>query len=220
MEKGVVKHFNTIKKFGFIRTEVGEEIFFHLSDGRPMTYLDGPIFLDQGKLPSSPRQGDLVYFLRSEGRKSVKSSPWGFEFQVRQAVREIGLSLLKGYEGIVERIPCLLDIVLTEKKAGDNSSFTLSVIPQEQSPLGGYGVEEYNGSKRMYYLVTWNKESGWKFYLLDYRRLVSSGNALIWWYPPIISVQIDNYELPSSTKKAIVGVNIGNNIHHVEVFFF
>lgn len=32
MDKGIVKFFNVAKKFGFITTDVGEEIFFHASN--------------------------------------------------------------------------------------------------------------------------------------------------------------------------------------------
>lgn len=88
-EIGTVKFFDSRrdKRFGFIRLESGEEIFFHYNDGEfieagnnsPKFSGKTTIVLNRKvrHLPD-PRKGDILVFERDDGRKGPKASPWGY----------------------------------------------------------------------------------------------------------------------------------------------
>lgn len=89
MEKGVVKFFDSRdgKKFGFVVTESGEEIFFHQNDGERM--IPGrtePEFSGSGLRRAGgktfrlrePLKDDQIVFSRGYGSKGVKACPWSF----------------------------------------------------------------------------------------------------------------------------------------------
>lgn len=80
MEKGFVKFFDNRdnKRFGFLRLETGEEIFFHFNDGAVPQAGVGQPELVEGVLKREPRKYDSVVFERSHGRKGDKASPWAF----------------------------------------------------------------------------------------------------------------------------------------------
>lgn len=79
MEKGTVKFFDSRdnKRFGFIRLESGEEIFFHANDGRKteakgieVKFIDEPI-------SGLPKVGNELVFERTVGGDGrPKASPW------------------------------------------------------------------------------------------------------------------------------------------------
>ena len=80
---GTVKFFDSRdnKRFGFIRKENGQEVFFHLNDFGPLS-LDnatGDIeFGRNGAASRMPSKGDVLVFSEAPGRKGPKASPWAF----------------------------------------------------------------------------------------------------------------------------------------------
>jgi len=76
--EGAVRFFNNNrgKRFGFVMTESGEDLFFHFNQGRrPVLTADG-VYLG-GKTPErDPEPGDAVRFELSEGRKGVRAGIW------------------------------------------------------------------------------------------------------------------------------------------------
>ena len=91
IEKGIVKFFNPAegKRFGFVHTESGEEIFFHFGDGAQVALgygFRGEIHPDfvSGKSPNrDPKKGDELVFERLQGRKDKgpKATPWAFALE-------------------------------------------------------------------------------------------------------------------------------------------
>ncbi len=83
METSIVKFFDSRdnKRFGFLKLESGDEIFFHLSDGRMVTLGVGEPCMDyyNGSLSRVPRVGDAILFNRDQGRKGPKACPWVFK---------------------------------------------------------------------------------------------------------------------------------------------
>lgn len=80
MEQGKVLFFDSRdnKRFGFILTGSGEEIFFHFNDGENVEARGNCRFLG-GRLEIEPKKGDAVVFERVQGREGrPKASPWGF----------------------------------------------------------------------------------------------------------------------------------------------
>jgi len=91
MERGTVKFFDSRdnKRFGFIRLESGEEIFFHFNDGEHFTN-DGedPVFTGSGERTGKdrqryvlrdPKKGDELVFERGLGSEDRdKACPWGY----------------------------------------------------------------------------------------------------------------------------------------------
>ncbi|MCJ7793288.1 MAG: cold shock domain-containing protein [Candidatus Marinimicrobia bacterium] len=81
LETGVVKFFDgrDNKRYGFLRLDSGEEIFFHFNDGMSIKagkcapeWCDPP----KGKRLWDPQANDLLVFERSEGNRGPKASPW------------------------------------------------------------------------------------------------------------------------------------------------
>lgn len=91
MEAGRVKFFNAQagKRFGFLITDEGIEVFFHYSDGRFIK--EGTSEPEFGKHAiringnkthlADPQKGDVIVFERVPGWKGPKASPWGYESQ-------------------------------------------------------------------------------------------------------------------------------------------
>jgi len=99
MEKGKVKFFNGTenKRYGFIRTSKGEELFFHFGDGA--RFRAGQF--DTTKSPErDPRKGDEIVFLRKRGRKGPKAKPWGFAEDYASSLRNVYYDLT---EKMIER---------------------------------------------------------------------------------------------------------------------
>ena len=93
VETGIVKFFDSRdnKRFGFIKLESGEEIFFHFNDGRVATSeVDGWIhWLRPDEVYRSyleyPKIGDRLMFERTQGKKGPKASPWTTEKYYKEA---------------------------------------------------------------------------------------------------------------------------------------
>jgi len=93
-EKGAVKFFDSRdnKRFGFIRLESGEEIFFHFNDGRNMEAgKDRPEWCDppRGKRLWDPKANDVLVFERTIGNQGPKASPWTHEQLYLRAMKVI-----------------------------------------------------------------------------------------------------------------------------------
>jgi hypothetical protein len=94
MQKGTVKFFDTRddKLFGFVRTEQGEEFFFHFSGGRELdTYDEQPDFsrrrLDRSRFP---KKGDqMVFILGDPGYKGERVGLWSFAEDYDQIQKEL-----------------------------------------------------------------------------------------------------------------------------------
>lgn len=83
MEWGCVKFFDTRegKLFGFVVDEMGNDIWFHYSDGRDLLLtVKGEVKpqLSPARLPY-PKQGDRLVFERGSNAKGPKAAPWGFK---------------------------------------------------------------------------------------------------------------------------------------------
>lgn len=100
METGTVKFFDgrPEKRFGFIRTEGGVEIFFHFNDGRPIVagkkapeFSEEPVIKRGGKTYQlrEPKRDDQLVFTRTQGYRGDKASPWGFKANYDEALKEI-----------------------------------------------------------------------------------------------------------------------------------
>ena len=170
MEQGVVKSFNPKgdKRFGFLETNDGQELFFHHNDGRALVFRDGPVFLEE-KSPEYPQVGDTLFFVRDEGREGQKASPWGFEFQLRKTKREVGLKLLVACPYLVERYPCLPALFAEAKRPGDSGPFTVSVKALTANIQDRSGIDHYPSGKRIYYYVL-SRDDGkrWQYKHLPY----------------------------------------------------
>ena len=82
MEIGIVKSFNNKKGWGFgtVITEGGEEIFFHINNGKNTVLGDNGIRFCGGKLRREPKRGDPVVFERKKYLYGgSEASPWGFD---------------------------------------------------------------------------------------------------------------------------------------------
>lgn len=93
-EKGVVKFFDSRdnRRFGFLRLESGEEIFFHFNDGMSMRAgKDQPEWCDPppGKRLWDPKANDVLVFERKMGKKGPKASPWTHEMLYENAMKVI-----------------------------------------------------------------------------------------------------------------------------------
>ncbi|QQG42261.1 MAG: cold shock domain-containing protein [Candidatus Woesebacteria bacterium] len=102
METGTVKWFDARegKKFGFVTAEDGKEIFFHYNDGRPIQvnvtkrrveFSDQPTFQtkDGVRRLRDPKPGDKIVFVRTQGYKGDKASPWSFKSIHDKAIDQI-----------------------------------------------------------------------------------------------------------------------------------
>ncbi len=80
MESGIVKFFDSRdnKRFGFLRLESGEEIFFHFNDGENLEEGDEEPQFCGGRPGHDPQKGDRLVFERNHGYKGPKAAPWGF----------------------------------------------------------------------------------------------------------------------------------------------
>lgn len=89
-ETGVVKWFDSreTKRFGFLKLESGEEIFFHFNDGRHSEVRDGQVQLSEGativyqgktRRLRQPKPDDVILFTRSWGSRGFKAAPWGYK---------------------------------------------------------------------------------------------------------------------------------------------
>ncbi len=84
IEQGTVKFFDVRepKRFGFLKLESGEEIFFHYHDqvvgGRSL-----------GWEQTFPKPGDVIFFVRSNGQRGTKASPWVTAENVHLLRREV-----------------------------------------------------------------------------------------------------------------------------------
>jgi hypothetical protein len=77
VEKGRVTFFGN--DFGFIDSDSGGKVFFHLNDGRMVGGgKNSPKFLDVSP-KRKPESYDRVVFFRRPGKKGPKACPWGFE---------------------------------------------------------------------------------------------------------------------------------------------
>jgi cold shock CspA family protein len=95
METGKVKFFHTEKRFGFIISPSGEEIFFHFNDGEfVIPGGSSPRFSGNAKLMiegrlralKDPERDDEVVFDRTQGSKGTKACPWGYQTHFDRAV--------------------------------------------------------------------------------------------------------------------------------------
>ena len=97
MEFGKVKFFNAEKRFGFIQTKGGEEIFFHFNDGEMIIPKSEPEFSGDATTfyrgrrchLRDPQRDDQVVFLRGLGNKGDKATPWGFRAMYDKALEII-----------------------------------------------------------------------------------------------------------------------------------
>jgi len=90
METGTVKFFDSrdSKRFGFIRKESGEEVFFHFNDGQCIVPGNFEPRFEEGRIVHEPRKGDIVIFSEQPARKGNKASPWGYADDYEQAKKE------------------------------------------------------------------------------------------------------------------------------------
>lgn len=88
-EVGTVKFFDAreTKRFGFLRLESGEEIFFHFNDGQFIVaggsypeFSGKATIVRDGKTKRlrDPKVDDKLVFRRSMGSKGDKAAPWGY----------------------------------------------------------------------------------------------------------------------------------------------
>jgi hypothetical protein len=92
VELATVLWFNSQKRFGFAKDQMGREIFFHFNDGRFVEVEAKKLvfgkatrsFNIKGVVPSiplaDPRAGDVILFVRFAGSKGrPKASPWVYD---------------------------------------------------------------------------------------------------------------------------------------------
>jgi len=100
METGTVKFFNAQqgKRFGFVRTESGEELFFHFNDGEFIIpgkvqpeFSEKAQMTIKGQLRSlrDPQRDDIVIFNRKRGSGGWIASPWGYKSHYERALEII-----------------------------------------------------------------------------------------------------------------------------------
>jgi len=94
METARVKFFNAAKKYGFLKLDDGEELFFHFNDGEFIIAGEKkPKFSGRAKLVirrkprglKDPGRDDFIVFYRSTGSKGPIASPWGFQSHYARA---------------------------------------------------------------------------------------------------------------------------------------
>lgn len=215
MENGVVKHFNndSKKRFGFIQTEDGEELFFHLNDGRTLNFQDGPHFIEGTKVPDLPKKGEIVHFLRGEGRLGVKASPWGFDFQLRASRKKVGMSLLSNCDNFIDRFPCLPHIIAEAKRPGDMGKFTVKEDILDNKMVASRGSDTYvSGLRNLYFVLTKTSESGWIYLPMDYSRYTSwdsedVGNQVDFHRSESIGVQWQKLSPPWNSQPVILRID-------------
>ena len=223
MEHGVVTHFNasTGKRFGFIRTAQEEELFFHLNDGREIAFKDGPFFLESTQLPGHPKKDDILFFSRDEGRMGEKASPWGFEYQFRQAKRKVGLKLLSACLDLADRFSCLPIIFAEAKRPGDSEPFTVSAKPMTADILNRTGRDHYpSGNRVLYYALAKSEENKWQYKLLSYSRFCTwrpDGVGVDYQYANYIGHQLQSLGNPWVKPAAVLEIDTtrSNNIMNV-----
>lgn len=90
METGTVKFFDSRdnKRFGFIRKDNGEEVFFHFNDGQCIVPGNFEPGFEEGRVTREPRKGDVVVFNEKSARKGNKASPWSYADDYEQAKKE------------------------------------------------------------------------------------------------------------------------------------
>ena len=95
METGSVKFFDSRdnKRFGFLRLESGEEIFFHFNDGENIEAGENEPLFCGGKMKREPKKGDRLVFNRNFGHKGPVAAPWGFTEDYERAKKEVSSRL-------------------------------------------------------------------------------------------------------------------------------
>jgi hypothetical protein len=132
MHTGIVKFFDRRedKRFGFIQKPNGDEVFFHLNDGRtlvPSTF--DPEFYETS--PSrEPQKGDVLVFEEQPTRKGNRASPWGHivDFEIaRRACCPVH------DPADLERYPFLLEVL---RRANPHENYGPFTVVDEALTLG------------------------------------------------------------------------------------
>lgn len=111
MESGYVKFFLTSpeKLFGFLVDEMGNEIFFHYSNGRAVAVkAPGEVKLVEPTHPLQyPKKGEYLLFTRSSNGKGPKASPWCFVRDFNEAIAQSTRNLtLEEAQQLLSNKPC------------------------------------------------------------------------------------------------------------------
>jgi len=88
---GVVASYNPQKGYGFLRLEeTGEEIFFHINDGRSPKVKGGQIELSsRGKQLMTPIQGEVIVFQRTMDPRGPRAIRWTYRTLYEHTLRTI-----------------------------------------------------------------------------------------------------------------------------------
>lgn len=100
METGTVKVFFATKerRYGFVLTEDGKELFFHFGDGefvvagesQPKFSGKAQIFIKgQAHSLRDPQRDDIIMFNRKSGSRGWIASPWGYKSHYDRALEVI-----------------------------------------------------------------------------------------------------------------------------------
>lgn len=91
MKFGTVKVF-FVNGYGFVRTDSGEEIFFHITEGRDLEEGDEEPEFSERRV-RNPQEGEHLVFQVSQGfskgRQRPKACPWGYAEDYDRIKRQI-----------------------------------------------------------------------------------------------------------------------------------
>ena len=166
METGTVKFFDSrdSKRFGFIRKESGEEVFFHFNDGQCIVPGNFEPRFEEGRVEREPRKGDVIVFNQQPARKGNKACPWGYANDYEQAKRDCrpvhDAAVLQAYPFLFE--------LLREANPYDNGN-TFSVTSAEMAPelLRRKGMHRFRtGENTTFYAVVKNDDGKYGIHAL------------------------------------------------------
>lgn len=88
-ELGFVKWYNVQKRYGFIKTGAGDEIWFHYNAGQKMAFFQGsPVFDNDEPVDREPQRNERVVFSLSRNGKGPIAAPWCYYEQYKSSAYE------------------------------------------------------------------------------------------------------------------------------------
>lgn len=214
MESGYVKFFDTRegKLFGFLVDEMGNELFFHYSDGRsvsqacPSVTSTADIVLNHPTSPLRyPKKGDGLMFVRGRNAKGQKAKTWcyarQYEEMVEKAKRDLTVDEAKQY--LADK-PCnILEHTSSTNEWGSITTMDVTVVEWLSSD-GKYVV-----AKGEFTLKTVRYSTGGEKTQTENRVIVQAPSPKFSWQTVFLGISVSEFMTIGKPRSVVKGKKQG-----------